>query len=1013
MGTTDVPLPAGTRVAETPSEAVSVLTGGEAVRCVVCSVGSGPTEWAAEAVERVRNADATVPILVVSEATDGDLAIDVGRAGADEYVSQERLETDGETVADRVRAVSEGDARPANIELREQAVALERLAGIIADRSRSFEEKVGDVLELGCERLGLGIGYLSEIDGDRFSFTQSRGLEALLEAAGTDHLLSESVPLETTYCRRVVDSGDVSGFAVGVEGTPWEDTLIRDDIDFGTYLGGPVVVDGDIEGTLCFADGEPRSTEFSDAEQTFVEVAVEWVSQEFERRTYWNELQETTTRLERTFDRISDAVFALDENWSFTYLNGQAETLLDREADELVGKNVWEEFSEALGQQYEHEYRRAMETQEPVTFEDYYEPLDLWTEVNAYPSEDGLSVFFRDITKQKRREQVLRGLLETSRALFRTESQEAIAETVVDATEDILDIDISGVHLYDDGTGTLQSAAASTAVFELVGEPPTYEVGEGLIGSVFESGEPKTYDDIERIDAYDYGSVRSAIAVPMGDHGVLSVGSETPGAFDGSDESVVELLATTAAAALDRAARLSTLKTYETVLESTEDMIYLADADGRITYLTAPLAEWLGYDREDLVGESVTSVFPDAKPTGEAATDGQRTIEATAHTAGGDPRLAEVTVAPLENGGVVASVDDIRELAATKAELSTERDRFAELFERIPDPVVEATIDDEEVRIEGVNSAFESVFGYESSSVVGQKAGDVIVPESRAETADELREMLKSDGVATREIRRRTVSGPRQFLFRGFVYQTGETDHVFGIYTDITEQNERERYLRVTNRILRHNLRNDLNVVRGFAELLAAELDDPEHVDYAERIFETADELVSLAADANELRNVVGRNVGPGLEEAALAPFVERVSEQLKARYPSATIDRSVPPAETAVVDSRFETVLEHVIENAIVHNGDEPSVRVTVGETDDTAVTELWIDDDGPGIPETARKIITGEREITQLEHTTGIGLWVARWVIEAYGGELDFGTSDLGGTRVVLRLPSNARED
>jgi PAS domain S-box-containing protein len=107
------------------------------------------------------------------------------------------------------------------------------------------------------------------------------------------------------------------------------------------------------------------------------------------------------------FDRVSDAFFALDRQWRFTYLNEQAERLLDRPAESLVGRSVWEEFPEAVDTVFETQYRQAMESQETVAFEEYYPPLAAWFEVRAYPSETGLSVYFRDVSDRKANERRL------------------------------------------------------------------------------------------------------------------------------------------------------------------------------------------------------------------------------------------------------------------------------------------------------------------------------------------------------------------------------------------------------------------------------------------------------------------------------------------------------------------------------------------------------------------------------------------------------------------------------
>ncbi|GAB3667166.1 PAS domain-containing protein [Halopiger thermotolerans] len=114
------------------------------------------------------------------------------------------------------------------------------------------------------------------------------------------------------------------------------------------------------------------------------------------------------TDLEEIYGRISDAVFALDEEWRFTYLNEHARELIAPDGRTLIGANIWEAFPDAIERRFKPEYERAMYEQEPVSFEEYYpEPLDAWFEVRAYPSETGLSVYFRDVTERKERERML------------------------------------------------------------------------------------------------------------------------------------------------------------------------------------------------------------------------------------------------------------------------------------------------------------------------------------------------------------------------------------------------------------------------------------------------------------------------------------------------------------------------------------------------------------------------------------------------------------------------------
>lgn len=120
-------------------------------------------------------------------------------------------------------------------------------------------------------------------------------------------------------------------------------------------------------------------------------------------------LERQNDRLEEIYGRISDAFFALNEEWQFTHLNDQAHEVINPDGRELEGKNVWEEFPVATERKFKPKYEQAMYDQETVSFEECYpEPLDAWFEVRAYPSETGLSVYFRDITERKEHERQLR-----------------------------------------------------------------------------------------------------------------------------------------------------------------------------------------------------------------------------------------------------------------------------------------------------------------------------------------------------------------------------------------------------------------------------------------------------------------------------------------------------------------------------------------------------------------------------------------------------------------------------
>ncbi|MDB5105178.1 MAG: domain S-box protein [Fibrobacteres bacterium] len=110
----------------------------------------------------------------------------------------------------------------------------------------------------------------------------------------------------------------------------------------------------------------------------------------------------------QVFERISDAFVALDGDWKYTYVNPKAGAFFGREPSSLIGKHIWTEFPEGVGQKFHLAYEKAMKEQIPIVFEDFYPPWGRWFENRIYPSPQGLSIYFHDISERRRAEEKIR-----------------------------------------------------------------------------------------------------------------------------------------------------------------------------------------------------------------------------------------------------------------------------------------------------------------------------------------------------------------------------------------------------------------------------------------------------------------------------------------------------------------------------------------------------------------------------------------------------------------------------
>ncbi|MTI21849.1 PAS domain S-box protein [Fulvivirga sp. RKSG066] len=105
--------------------------------------------------------------------------------------------------------------------------------------------------------------------------------------------------------------------------------------------------------------------------------------------------------------RISDGFVALDQNWNYTYVNERGAQILGKTPEELIGKNIWKVFPEGVGQPFYKLYHKALETQSYQYLEEHYAPWDRYFENHIYASQDGLSIFFKDITERKKQERTI------------------------------------------------------------------------------------------------------------------------------------------------------------------------------------------------------------------------------------------------------------------------------------------------------------------------------------------------------------------------------------------------------------------------------------------------------------------------------------------------------------------------------------------------------------------------------------------------------------------------------
>jgi len=214
---------------------------------------------------------------------------------------------------------------------------------------------------------------------------------------------------------------------------------------------------------------------------------------------------------------------------------------------------------------------------------------------------------------------------------------------------------------------------------------------------------------------------------------------------------------------------------------------------------------------------------------------------------------------------------------------------------------------------------------------------------------------------------------------------------------------ERERRLSVLNRVLRHNLQNDMTVIQGYAEILPSA--GQEQLEQAsEKILQKSRGLVNHGKKARRLETVM-ENAEGGPVDLDIGQEVLNMVEKYDEEYPGFVVDTDIDERAWAKAVSGVEFGIESIVENAFHHNdSDDPTVSIRLEQVGDEV--HIHVEDNGPGIPEHEREVLTQDEE-TSLEHGSGIGLWLAYWAVVKSDGELEFDTPEEGGSIVTIKLP------
>ncbi|MFC7203290.1 PAS domain-containing sensor histidine kinase [Haloferax namakaokahaiae] len=490
----------------------------------------------------------------------------------------------------------------------------------------------------------------------------------------------------------------------------------------------------------------------------------------------------------------------------------------------------------------------------------------------------------------------------------------------------------------------------------------------------------------------------------------------------------------------------------------------LLDTDGNVVRWTEGAERILGYSAEDAIGQHVTEFYPDEASQIESALSHAETRGSYEHVGwfsrDDQSRLwVQATFNSLYDDedtlcGFAKIVRDNTETRAYQEQLERSRDRLART-EALAD-VAGWEYDTETERVHLTEGSRKLLAASSTDSVRLSEFLDLFSSEARDALESAVRSSKRSGETFDLELRVGSTTNTAQWVqVRGNVTDDGEL--IRGAIRDVSARKEREQRLMVLNRVLRHNLRNTLNIVTGYAaslrsditaleipeesegrepELTAilenishvteemdaeletlqktieavSEFSSEEAVQKTDRIVEHSEELMSTSEKARKFEQAVKS------EERSSTTRLQSVFDEVERRYTGQYPEASIDVGETDVKVSGNTTSLRlavgELVTNALEHNDhDQPAVSLTT-ESDDSTEVRILVEDNGPGIPDDERTILQRGEE-TALVHGEGLGLWTVNWIVTQLGGEVSINDNESRGTTVVLTLPTVGTEE
>ena len=447
-------------------------------------------------------------------------------------------------------------------------------------------------------------------------------------------------------------------------------------------------------------------------------------------------------------------------------------------------------------------------------------------------------------------------------------------------------------------------------------------------------------------------------------------------------------------------------------VESSEHAIFITDPDGTITYANPAFEELTGFTREEAIGDTPAILDSEEMAEGyfeefwETILSGETWEEEVINRRkNGKTYTVHQTVAPVVDDG------DITAFVAVQTDI-TERKQRKKRLQRQSRAIAEAPVgitisdpDQGDNPLIYVNDAFVEMTGYPREKVLGENCRFLQGENTDAERVARIREAIDNEEPIAIELRNYRNDGTEFWNHLEIAPvrdDEGEVVNYVGFQQDVTERRQHQQQLETIDRVLRHNLRNEMNVIRGHAELIHSETSG-EVGQSAAKIIDRSDGLLETAEKERAITEVLLGDRSE--EEVIIEPALQDIVSTVGSDYPEATVRVECPEGVTVRATENLKQALIEFVENGIIHDdSDSPEVTITVSRSDGTAYIEIA--DTGPQIPEVEQNIFEQNVEQTPVYHGSGLGLWLVKLIVSNSGGTITVHENTPTGNIVRIAL-------